>query len=492
MLRTPAVVSDWATGISADPFRGFEDIVGLNVIASPGCAMPDATPTGTYLDANAAVKLLAPSSSTSGYFFGATDSSTGQVWRYNSSAWDNVTHSGGQTTGTPLGLAHFNGRLFLFVVNTGTSTLHVDYFTSDAAAGGAAIDAAWVRDTVGFRVTSSEGNVKPTCVGDDGNLYIGNGSNLMKMDTSFNVWGAGASTSNVLDLPPGWRIRSLTTLGGKLLIGAVNFGVGASPVVTLNQGAIFPWDYSSDSFDYPLVVPTYGVWSMVTYNNTAYFMGRNDLRIFTTNGSSFTEVAKVPSSLFNDNQGLAQQIFPQSLAVAGRHLVAVFGSNAGSSGPVGAIIKYDLSTGAMTRPATAMNDPRCVVPAGFDDFIVGSGDTSSGDYLVEHHDQATTPSGSYTFTAKGRAMEIGTYLNPETCEEAYFELNKPLESGQQVALYYRSSRGAGYTLLATFDYATYGAAQFGSVPCSATFRGMGQLQVILTGATTTLRSVTLR
>lgn len=480
MLKTPIVIDQWERGIAQDPFKGFEDVSSVDIYSSPGYLKSgyrfgEVALTGTATPNK--IVWFAEDPRTVGNFYACTDKSTTgesyKIWKTTNygTTWSDIT-SGTQSVGNGQCLVYHNGRIYYVAVNSTTGRM--DYFDGSTWTIASA--------TYNFTTTTAPDRIPAVVHPADGALYLGIENNVAKIDA------ANAFTASALDLPTTERIFSLAALGNKLYIGARTSINGNVP------GKIYTWDRFSDSFDYPIIVPSGTPYSMISSGGLIYFMAGSDLTVYATNGSLITPVFKIPEHILpskgtNNNYAL----YCQSMAIMGECLMLAIGSGttSASTPAYGRIFSYNLRTGVLVGEPqeNAVNDITntreyfCLMPVGGvkpNRYLIGTNLNMLGLVIlindVDFIRESSYSSSDFNYLIS-QVYSLGSDIQPITLEQCSIELGAALSTGQGVKISYRLTKTGNWTELLDVSFTTYGAITSLDKKISLTITGTVQFLI---------------
>lgn len=429
----------------------------------------DITTTGTGTHSVAATqmgkvkKIIQDTSVTStNYRFYAIDD-TGKVWvNYGTVPW---VHLPGNAAGAGQGIAIWKGYLFTFGNNGVVST----YGPLTDVGNTAAWTASW-QD-----VTDADSKYAPSVNGQDDILYFAFGRHVYSVEeVSGSTFAPGTPATYsfinpALDLPTGYRIKTMVELGDRLAIGTWK-GTDISLYSFEDKTAdIFFWDRSSDSFDLPVKMVENGVNQMIAIDNILYAVCGHEGRIYATNGSTAQLFAQIPASMIGKQQSSEHLwFFPNAIM---RHKGRIFfgvGSVSGTTlHPLG-VYSLDVGTGKICLEnlissgadgsanylqigaliSTGENDYLCGVYIDNAQTYKGRIDTANSFFIRYYADEALLETG---------LVQVGSYTDRKTYTNLDISVAKPMVSGTSIKVWYRTSVNGTYVLLGTYSYAAYGA-----------------------------------
>ena len=440
----PLVIKDFQKGIAPSPYLGFADMRNLDISTYPGIVRLNNLPVkksgSTVTDL---VQWIIQNPRNSDVW---ALGDTARVYK-STDGGDNWSLVTGNSSGNGQGIAIWKDYLFV------ARTSHIETY------GPLSSSPSW---TTTWKSIDSDSVFHPMIVGQDDILYGGAGRYVFSLEETpgdtFDPSDSASYTFNsrALDLPAEYRIKCLAELGEKLMIGTyMNSGFD-----TLSAD-IFPWDRTSDSVELPLRLNDNGVNAMININNLLYIFPGTEGRVLVTNGTSTTEIAKIPNHIVNLDGGKFLRVFPGGVTQDQGRILFGIGSNSSTGGLGVWSLKPSLHGNILTLENTISTGNSGAV----DDLKVGALlATSKNSYLIGWEDGTTygidkidnsKRCTSYTGYFESPLFQVGTSWHPRKFSKVMFELNRPLISSQGVKISFRTSLADSYTLIDTFDFSTY-------------------------------------
>lgn len=235
-----------------------------------------------------------------------------------------------------------------------------------------------------------------------------------------------------LALPTQDRAQCLAELGVNLLIGGKN-------------NAIYPWNRTSTSFTYPILIAESNIQQMVTVNTNTFIFPGNRGRIYLTNGSQASLWKKVPDHI----SGTVEPYFTWGGACSQKNQLyfsMLATTNAGGTiSQYGGVWAVDLDTKAIRLTNKLSYDTYagyalCLIP-NFGTNPAGTGlfigwDKNSGSIRGIDTTISTPYTGSQAVVVSD-LIPIGTFDKPMDFERMEYKLSKPMVSGESINLYAR-------------------------------------------------------
>jgi len=448
MTEKPLVINNFQKGIAPSPYFGFGDMRNLDIYSYPGIIRLN--------------NLMTKQSSTT-----VTDLilwlvrnplSTSEVWALGDTAkvykstdggstWSLVT---GNSSGSGQGLAIW--RDYLFVARSG----HLETY------GPLSSSPSW---TTTWKTIDSDSAWHPMIIGQDDILYGGAGRYIFSLqEVAGQTFAPGTSStytwnSQALDLPKNYRVKCLAELGEKLMIGTWQ----GSNIYDYKIADIFPWDRTSDSFELPIRMSENGINGMITVNNLLYILAGIEGKVFVSNSTSTTEIAKIPSSIGNIDSGKRWDFYPGAIMNHQGRIFFGVGSSNGVAGSGVWSLHPNLKGNTLIHENTIStgNDGSsnalqigALLSANRESYLAGWVDAST--YGIDSLDY-TKRYISYAGYFESPVYQVGTSFHPKKFQKLMLELNRPLVTNQGVKISFRTSLADSYTLIDSFDFATYGA-----------------------------------
>lgn len=260
-------------GISDSKYLGAENsfhlIEGLDVFTDPGLIYP-ARKLETETTITERCNNILYTTASKMFFF---SSSTGKIWkRHMTTGAYTLVHTTVPTSGNTFALdaIEYNGFIYW---STGSYLHKMTILNCD--------DATWSTGLTQNVTTLSSywGDRNTMCVVNDV-LYIGTGNTIAQVDnTTFSA--------NVITLPYGYNVKTLTKNGTDLVIGAIynNDSKRAKALV---------WDTYSESFAYEDNLQDNDITCAVEFDNTVLFFAGKSGNVYYLNGTKADFYMKLP------------------------------------------------------------------------------------------------------------------------------------------------------------------------------------------------------
>lgn len=463
----------------------------------------------------------------------------GLLWAYNYMVDNQWTLLINNVFSFPNGIAIYQNWLFIFSANkisvygklTGAISAHTMY-------------ANW-QTTAGY---SSFDQLRKTLIGQDNVLYwtdyaldpsgerlgyIGSLRTLpgqvLFADTG-NPTTSSATTNytynnNSLDLPSGEQPVDLAELNSKLIIAcskSSNFSQSANSISKL-----YSWDRTSPSFDYPIEISIIRINHIKNINNIIYIFGGRAGVVYKTDMSSVQEAFTIPKQIFNLNSGTTYYE-GDPLNSTNSYLTSAYNDNGISFGynsllhnkkiyfivsylSMTGVFEYNIVTGALDVAATpllgagtsstdvvslttlALSPFNTTTTEGYYLLMFGQYYNGSTSYFVDGLilNGKNNTANSYASYVVTDLISVGTKNNKKTFQQLEYTLDKKMDTGSGLKIYYRTGVGDTWTALSTEDYATYGAITSRALSFPVTTTEFIQIKVELE-FNTRLRQIRLR
>lgn len=314
-------------------------------------------------------------------------------------------------------------------------------------------------------LTLSGSNPRKCLVGQDDTIYVCNASSVasifQNVNKVFSPTDATTYTGNTtaLALPQGEIATCLTELGVYLLVGGI-------------KTFVYPWDRTSTSYLYPIIVPERYVSNIVGTQTNAFIFAGNRGNIYITNSVNINLFKKIPDYIsgvvspyyLTGGSGsvsatTANGIIRNGDAFYARdqlYFTVIAQTNDGTTlTSVTGIWAIDLETEALrmvnrmsygsyggTVPILMANMTTYVV--GGDGLLAGWVD-GNGNIGIDA--TISTPYTNYETYIETDMIPIGTYINPFTPTQIEWKTATKLVSGESVRISYRKNLTDTYTLI---------------------------------------------
>lgn len=445
--------------------------------------------TGTLTITTIDIGLVKFFASDATHIFG--QDTNGRVWEFSASDWyllsgNTLTNSNAQ------GLAIFQNYLFAF-----RSRL-VDVYGPFSSAEGSR---AWQNDWQILTASTGDSNPHVALTGKDDILYFADRNTTSGVPYIGSIQHIGTFdptnaatftfTPIALTLPAYKTITCLDELGVNLMIGT-------------SGREIYPWDRTSTSFlvNQTIVAGETNIQAMRTLNNVLYFAAGTRGSIYFTVGSITRLLRRLPTSI----TGIPFNTVTISSMIAHKGKIFFTVGVKGASG----VYSLDISTGQLifehritTSPidASAYTGTYGTIAVTFGSLYSNGAES----LIIPWKDVDNTLYGidntlyinyyyypTYAGYFDSDLREVGSNSSPRTFSNVIMELDKPLASGEGIKLSYRKNLSDAFTLMATFDYATYAAEQSFIAAAPITDASFVQIRMEMTVAVTTSSSPELR
>lgn len=467
--------SPWTKGIATSPIAGLGNVRNIDIQTNPGSIRLNnltEKKTGSLVTGNVWSMSQDPAT---GYIFAITDTHLVLRSTDSGSTWTVIGDGTGaagtaktnNTATTGGGCEVWKGYLFVIGATTG-STGNVDVYGPVLSPGATPWTNQWQTiDTSYSQITL------PMFVSIDGNLYIGNGKYVSKLQENaapFAPATAGSYTWTVkaITLADNYIISAIQDLGSNLMLGTQFLSPSLQP-----KADIFPYDRTNLTLGLPIQLRTNGVRAMKTYGNRLYIIAGLTGTLYVTDSVTSQVVIKLPNYLINTDG--ATQIFTYFSGMAVYRDKILFGISSGSINS--GVWSWDLINKALVfENLISTGDDSAIILSLLvvapNQYLIGWQNNVYGIDKVNNLLRYT----GYLGYVESALVKIGEVLENRTIGNLEINLTKPLVSGQGVKIKWRSNLTSNFTTLATFDFTTYGAVQ-GYNFSAATLTGLLFLQV---------------
>ena len=361
------------------------------------------------------------------------------------------------TGNTTLTNAHGNGLIAYVPSNSYSSAIGYIFVFRDTAIDYATITSnttlVWTYGwaPAGITVTTNFlSNSHETFLAPDNVVYFCNGSYIGRWfeNTGKNFLPTDATTyisDQTRLLPFNDTAQCLSFLGTSLMIGGHN-------------NVIYPWDTTSPTFSYPILLSEYNIVKLVTVNTNMFIFVGNRGRIYYTNGTNAQLYKKIPDHI----SGTIEPYFTWGGACSNKNQLyfsALVKTNGGTAiTTYGGLWGIDLDTkgirltNTLSYQTTVYNGYATALIPNFATAPAGTGlyigwDSNSSTYGID-----TTSGSPYTGgTAVAKTIidsdliPIGTFLKPTSNGRVEFKLAMPLATNESVQLFYRQKFSDDFT-----------------------------------------------
>jgi len=477
-----------SSGISQSPLVGFQDVRNLDIFSTPGVVKLNNAlekESGTTIEGQPLWLVKSNASPAKIYCLDAG----GVVYASADSgdSWAKVT--GNTAGGAGQGLAVWKDYLFVAYGNG------IDVY--GPISGTPSWSKAWLALT-------SDSAFQPMLVSAlDGNLYVGNGRYVAKIqeNTGQNFApGTGATytaTAASLTLPEDYRVKCLAEQGNNLMIGTWQ----GTNVYDVKKADIFPWDCSSTTYGQPIQIAECGVHGLLTINSTLYILAGVEGMVYKSNGVQAWPIAQIPQSIADISGGKYLEWYPGAICNYKNRLT--FGVGEGGSAKTvggmgvysvmettrGSILNHEHTISTGSDGSSSIVKVSALCPVTRDQITVGWKDDTT--YGIDR-----TNTAAYTTSYRGYFItplyRIGRNKNPKKMSDIEFQLVKKLATNEGIKVEYRNNLTDSFTTLGTFPYSTYSVKFIISYlldlinlgPSGIPSSEFLQLKVSLTGTTT--------
>lgn len=318
-------------------------------------------------------------------------------------------------------------------------------------------------------------------IGYDDVLYFCNGTALGSIlaptgqffsASSFNTvkFNYAAITISLTDIA-NWIVN----LGDSILIGGNN--------------AIYPWGAfrspQPTNFDIPIPSPE-NISRMINIMNVVYVFSGNKGNIYQTNGYSLTIFKKIPDSflgtvdpnwnfggvMFHRNKlffGASGLSNGGATAISGVFSLTLLGGSTQFTFETAGALTFEAQNSYGATPTTAFDATNILID---NNYNVIASTTSEADSYISAWFNNTVGGVDYNTTTlwnnhepsvESDLIPCGIFLQATNFENVEYKLDRPMMSGDEIKLYYRTSFNSSYTLMGT------STASSGFLPLSDNF-----------------------
>jgi hypothetical protein len=450
-------IDNFQKGVAPSCYLGFQEIRGLNIIDKPGVIYPNyalSKESSTTVDALIRDMWIDP---ITGIVYGYTPAKVFK--RATNGTWSAVTGHGSTETYSFIGMFVWRGfsasGSYIFFIH---SDGNVDVYDPTTGQG-------WTNNWKNAWIDVGGSTfAKPTLIGSDDKVYIGNGTGDYGIYSIAEVAGQTFDpddsgtytlTTPALDLPKLNKTKCLAELYGNLLAGTyISYDD--------TKATIFPWDKSAASYLTPLELGVDTVWRMVAKNNLVYANAGKSGEIFVTNGTTTQILTKMPETMVSGALASPDSLFSYSangLVFNGMELLfAWHGATSGTNCNWG-IYSINVATGAIAMKHTISTGKfgdaeeiyiGAILPLSYNSYLVSWYDaTSGGTYGVDKVGTARYLTDEAFFITQ--FYQIGTRNHKATIQGLNINLTKALSTNDSVKVYYRTTQTGSWTLLHTMS-----------------------------------------
>ena len=306
--------------------------------------------------------------------------------------------------------------------------------------------------------------------------------------TLFDPTNAGTYTfDETALLPTDDRAQSLSFLGTSLMIGGI-------------KNVIYPWDTTSPTYSYPILLAEYDIKKMCTVNTNTFVLVGNRGRVYITNGTQAQLYKKLPDHI----SGSVEPYFVWGGICSNKnqlYISAACTNNAITAeiDGYGGLWAIDLDTKAIRLTnklsyGTYYGYATAIAPKIYSASSSGTGLLVGWSNIISNqfggtpvYGLDTTISTPYTGSQAiidSDLIPIGTFDNPQNFNRVEYRLSKPMVSGESVTVQYRLDFSQSWTTIFT-DTATSTNLPFSNAsPVNFKNAQWLQLRVILNSTAT--------
>jgi hypothetical protein len=471
------ILNEFNKGIGLSPSTGFEEIRYLDVYSNLGTVQLNFNPTATTGDTPTGLVKA---------FLRTTSTVIGN-WAIDDAG---KLYIGDDTSFNYLSAASSPGAFMDFVVWENYivcfSSSDIRLYKLSGTPGWYTTGSAWQS------LTPSSAPFRTCLVSQTGDIFFANDRYIGSISKNGTFDPANPATYNMnmqaLDLPPGYRIKTITEFGSYLAIGTYK---GQADVAEERVADIFFWDTFSSSFQNNVIrLNEFGIHQMTVENNLLYIVAGREGTVYVSNGTSVEKLRSLPRHVTGVTNNKYLDFLPK--AITSHKGRIYFGVSSGTSSATlngigvwsvdrrGVLIFEDKMTSGFTDGnATKIG---ALFATGTDRYLFSWKDSvNKGVNYISDTNHYTSYSGYFI----SPLFEVGTPHIKKTFRELDIVLEKPLAANEAVRVSYRPDRTAAFNTPKVFDYATYSNKQFAGITFPAADLVTFQVKVELTGTTTT-------
>jgi hypothetical protein len=441
------IIADFQKGQAQSPYLGFDTMRGVDIFSTQGVARLS---NKTSLRTNTFTGLIVAFCKDS------------QGNNYYLSTLDNISYL---YMGTSL-KSTFTGQAFDMIFYR--NTVLVRHGTSISAVqtnvGGYPVYTDW---QTGFNANYYS---KMIVSKNDGNVYISNGLDIKRLSNFVFFFTPSAPTATLdtaIVLPSGYATTTMVELGSRLMVGTQTSNVFWSERQNSTEAVIFPYriGVSAVNFDNPIVIGGKNlIQQMIAVNNLMYIIAGLKGELYVSNGTSYRYLKNIP--FYNrDEAKLGAFFLPNAITInpKGNILVGSSFFNNGWTNEATQHGVYEININGnneISMPFILSNGEITgnVLNIGFlaykeNDFL------EIGWQFFNNYGLDEVAFFKYTDSAiiESQLYVVGSKLQPKTFQHMEIRFGKPLTEGQYVKVSYRKDSISPYTVIGTYNFATFGA-----------------------------------
>lgn len=446
------VINEWQTGIGESPYTGLADVRNCEIHNPKGILKIALAPTKISATTVTALPTWSTSQTESDYFFGGYKDDT-NVYHIDVSTVSAIAT--GSFSGGTSGGAYFKN--YLVVVDQGNDTVD--------AYGPLTGTPAWTDNVVDI-ATVPVNTTTPVIWSQDDILYGSAGHTIWSLEENsgqtFDPTSGATFTGTSLALntiPDDFVVESLVDFGSNLAIGFSRLRGGI--LFEGRDGRLAQWDRAASDTDLEIQLEEGGVRQIISRNGQMLLAnGRHGVHVV-TNGS-LTENMPTIGLLTNLDSRADGETFPEARAyVSGEYLFGVSTADtrftpAGVYGfKDGAWRFLEISTGEV-----GANDNLYIGVIKKKDnnkFFVGWQDDQNAAYGIDEFGYEGYRYTGYRARVDTQIYQVGGTIDKKSYQQLEIQLAKELATGEGIRVSYRKDVNDSFTVIGTYDYATYGA-----------------------------------
>lgn len=248
--------------------------------------------------------------------------------------------------------------------------------------------------------------------------------------------------------------------------------LGTNIMVGGIKNVIYPWDTTSPTYNYPLMIAESLISKMLTINTNTFILAGNRGRIYVTNGSQAGLYKKLPDHISGTVEpyfkwgGIAstknQLYFSASCTNNGGSAITAYGGVWAIDMDTKAMrlvnkLSYGTYAGYSSAMISIISPPGTNNPGGTGLYI--GWDSGASTYGLDQ--TVGTPYVNGETTIDSDYIPIGTVLQPTTNGTVEFKLSVPIVSGESIKVQYRQKLSDAFADISSTTLFTYATSTTG-------------------------------
>lgn len=476
------IIENWQKGMAQHPLLGFGLLRDVDIVTYPGLVRLNKVTTKTSSTTVTNMVYFIVRDPTTGNLYALDKTSKLYVSTNGGSSWTYV--SGFTESGVAWGLAVWKDYVFI-ATTTGLDVMKI----SDSSK-----TLLWQANTGSGVILDPTLDFHTMFASQDDKLYICCGRYIVSI-AELTTFAPGTSstytfTARAITLATGYNAKCLADLGSTLEIGTwfgTNFGLDQK------IADIFPYYRSTLLLGIPLKLAENGTHAMITVGNRLYILAGISGKLFISDGVSVQMLTKVSTYAVavGESNALSLLTYPQSIMHHRGKIFFGIGIDSNSGINNLGIWSWDITNKVlqMENIVSTLNDGTSnnlliagMYSLGVEAFLYGFRDGST--YGIDKKDDTNFYTGTqpYPGIIESPLYQVGESLRNRTFSQCEVYFTKPLKTGQGIQILYRTNLTSGYVLLATIDFATYGAIQSQNIPAAVITNAVFlQIKINMTG-----------